>query len=283
MREAPQRDYMALLKELNNIKKKEINSNMKKLLTIILASIIALTPLTLTGCSFMDAAVDTTILIEQNTALKADKEALLEENKALKTELANLKFELAFPNGLVTKSCILNNISIARDTVNLQSSVYAIKASGADVIVTINSGSYDAGQGSASNVAIWAHDGATVIINDGIFYNGSDMNGEESPVIYAQNGSIEINGGLFYSKSATAQQLINCNNAGGSIIIKGGSFIDFNPADVHTDDASSYIAEGYHVECEVINEGTEEEYRLYTVVEGEPEIIPEEPETPDEF
>ena len=257
---------------------------MKKLLTIILACVIALVPLTLTGCSFLDDAIDTTILIEENQKLKDEKENLLEENEALKSELATLRFELAFPDGLVTESCILNSVNIIREDINTEKSVYAVKISGANTIVTINGGSYDAGEGSASNVAIWAHDSATVIINDGIFCNGSDMNGEESPVIYAQNGSIEINGGLFYTKSATAQWLINCNNAGGSIIIKGGSFIDFNPADVHTDDASSYVAEGYHVECEVINEGTEEEYRLYTVVEGEPEpAVPEEPETPDEF
>ena len=251
---------------------------MKKLVTLLLTLCLAIIPIaSLTGCSFLDDAIDLSLIKEENKLLK-------EENAALKQELATLKFELAFPDGLVTESCILNSVNIIRENINTEKSIYAVKASGVDTVVTINGGSYNAGEGSASNVAIWAHDGATVIINDGIFYNGSDMNGEESPVIYAQNGSIEINGGLFYTKSATAQWLINCNNAGGSIIIKGGRFIDFNPADVHTDDASSYVAEGYHVECEIINEGTEEEYCLYTVVEGEPEpIVPDQPETPDEF
>ena len=251
---------------------------MKKILSILLILILSTCCVfSMTGCNFLDAAIDLSMIQEENAQLK-------EENKQLKEQLVTLKFELAFPDGLVTESCILNSVNIIRENINTEKSVYAVKASGADIIVTINGGSYNAGEGSASNVAIWAHDGATVIINDGIFCNGSDMNGEESPVIYAQNGSIEINGGLFYTKSATAQWLINCNNAGGSIIIKGGSFIDFNPADVHTDDASSYVAEGYHVECEIINAGTEDEYHLYTVVEGESEpVVPEEPETPDEF
>ena len=258
---------------------------MKKLLIIILACVIALVPLTLTGCSFLNDAIDTTILIEENQKLKDEKENLLEEIEALKAELATLKFELAFQNGLVNESCILNSVNIVRDAVNTEGSVYAVRVDGADVQVTINGGSYNAGEGSLYNIAIWAHNGAHVIINDGIFTSGNDCNGEANHVVYAAGGSIiEINGGLFRS-TGSAEWLINCQDNNGTIIIKGGCFVDWNPADnISEGEHTNFVAEGYHVECEVINEGTEEEYRLYTVVEGEPEpIVPEDPETPDEF
>ena len=258
---------------------------MKKLLTIILACVIALVPMTLTGCSFLDDAINTTLLIEENEALKADKESLQEENEALKSELATLKFEIAFPNGLVTESCILNSVNIVRDNIDTEGSIYALRADGADVQVTINGGSYNAGEGSLYNIAIWAHNGAHVIINDGIFTSGNDVNGEANHVVYAAGGStIEINGGVFMS-AGSAEWLVNCQDNNGTIIIKGGSFVDWNPADnISEGEHTNFVTEGYHVECEVINEGTEEEYRLYTVVEGEQEpVIPEEPETPDEF
>ena len=255
---------------------------MKKLLAIILVCVIALVPLTLTGCSFLDDAIDTTLLIEENEELKSEKEDLIKENEELKSELATIKFELAFPDGLVTESCILNSVNIIRDDVNTEGSIYAVRADGADVQVTINGGSYNAGEGSLYNIAIWAHNGAHVIINDGTFTSGNDVNDEANHVVYAAGGSIiEINGGLFMS-AGSAEWLVNCQDDNVTIIIKGGSFIDWNPADnISEGEHTNFVAEGYHVECEVINEGTEEEYRLYTVVEGEPE--PAVPETPDEF
>lgn len=231
------------------------------------------------GCSLLDDAVD-------NTVLKQENERLKEENQALKQELASLKFEITYPEGIITGDCILNNVVITRDIIKTDTTVSAIKVVEANV--TINNGSYDGGQGSAANVAVFANNNSTVVINGGEFKVGYDKDSKANSTIYAANAShIVINGGIFHGVADESGNLwtLNCqNNSGSSIIVKGGTFIDFNPAEAYTDDnganvAVSYLAEGYTVECEVINQGTADEYRLYSVIEA----VEPDPEIPEEF
>ena len=159
------------------------------------------------GC---DVVTDTFDVMLENEELKLENEDLKEENAELKSELVTLKFELTFPDGLITESCILNSVNIIRSTVKEDGSVYAVRADGEAVEVTINGGYYDAGAGSLYNIAVWAHHGAKVIINGGEFVTGADVNGEANHVIYAAGNSIiEINGGLFRS-TIDAPMMINC-------------------------------------------------------------------------
>lgn len=243
-------------------------------------------------CSFTSACgvtdnLDMAIEVEE---LKETVATLEEENYKLKEELVSLKFELAFPKGLVNKSCILNNVKITRTDVNIEGNIYAVRTDGEGVEVTINGGYYDAGAGSASNIAIWAYNNSHVIINNGEFTTGNDVNGEANPVIYASGGSvIEINGGLFYS-TGDPNWMVNCqNNSNSSIIITGGTFVNFNPTEAYTDDngegqSVSYVAEGYEVTSEEKEDGS----IWYTVIKSIEEIEPEipeveEPEAPEEF
>ena len=191
-----------------------------------------------TSCNSVTDALDIAIEVEE----------LREENQKLKEELATLKFELAFPNGLVTESCILNNVKIIREDVNTEGSVYAVRVDGEGVEVTINGGYYDAGSGSKYNIAVWAHHGSKVVINGGEFITGDDVNGEANHCVYAAGGStIEINGGIFTS-IGNSEWLINCQDNNGTIIVKGGTFIGFNPADcISEGEHTSFVAEGYEV------------------------------------
>ena len=242
---------------------------MKKFIASILAGIMVIFGVgTMSGCSFLDDALDNAVEVE---LLEDEIEKLEEENKALKEELATLKFELAFPNGLVTESCILNNVKVVRDDVNVEGSVYAVRADGEGVEVTINGGYYDAGSGSLYNIAVWAHNGSKVVINGGEFITGNDVNGEFNHCVYAAGGStIEVNGGTFMS-NGDASWLLNCQDGNGTIIVKGGTFVGFNPKDcVSEGEHTSFLAEGYDVVKETIDN-----VDYYTVVEVVEENIPE--------
>lgn len=106
------------------------------------------------------------------------------------------------------------------------------------------------------NMAIWA-DGGHVVINGGTFTNKgatATIDSAHFDLIYAKNGGIiEINGGHFDCE--TPKWTLNNNNTQpGKIIVKGGSFVGFNPAEAYTDDLGqtipvNYVADGYKVTC----------------------------------
>ena len=109
----------------------------------------------------------------------------------------------------------------------------------------------------AHSRAIWARGnyGATITINGGN-YVGAHLNTE---VIYASgNGQIEINGGTFEAKevstghgSATNLQhiILNLHNNGKdgcNIVVKGGSYKNFDPANnIAENPAKNFCADGY--------------------------------------
>lgn len=198
--------------------------------------------------------------------LKSYVEELEEENSILKSEVATLKFESKFPNGLVTESCTLKDVKVNRTEVNTEGSVYAIRANGPEVEVTINGGVYCAGEGSLYNIAVWAHNNSKIIINDGYFSSGKDVNGEFNHVVYAAGGStIEINGGWFESYyGSDPTWLLNCQDNNGTIVVKGGTFVDFDPSNcISEGEGTNFVAEGYVVVKEIKEGAT-----YYTVVEA---------------
>lgn len=108
-----------------------------------------------------------------------------------------------------------------------------------------------------------------------IVINGGNIEAQ-THAVYAENGVIEINGGTFKLTNAdTADRdangnlrfLINCldkNYTAGkaNIIVKGGKFYEFNPADNAAEGAgTNFVAEGYH-SVESLEDGK----KVYTVV-----------------
>ena len=137
----------------------------------------------------------------------------------------------------------------------------AVFATGNDTEVTITGGRYDGGSGADFNVAVWANDGATVIIKDGYFTVGTDKNGDANSVIYSTGGNIVIEGGFFradYGDNYTGRYyVLNQNNGNpGTVTVKGGTFVNFNPAG--GDDylqPTDFVAEGYTVVSETKENG----------------------------
>jgi hypothetical protein len=116
------------------------------------------------------------------------------------------------------------------------------------------------GQGTINGVgknpysmAVWATENGKVVINDGYFTNigaVSDFNSEHFDLIYASgNGQIEINGGEF--KCETPKWILNIKDkdrATASIVVKGGKFHGFNPADCASEgEHTNFVAPGYKV------------------------------------
>ena len=103
------------------------------------------------------------------------------------------------------------------------------------------------------SMAVWAKENGKVIINDGYFTNIGAKSTEDSEhfdLIYASgNAQIEINGGEF--KCETPKWTLNIKDkdrATASIIVKGGKFHGFNPANCEVEGPNTnFVAPGYKV------------------------------------
>lgn len=141
-----------------------------------------------------------------------------------------------------------HTVAIPEDTAG--SGVYHVTTGGS---LTINGEGVINGVGKNDyNMALWA-DGGNVIINGGTFTNkGATASIEPThfDLIYAKNGSIvEINGGFF--ECETPQWTLNNNDKNpGTFIVKGGTFVGFNPSCTNTEPIganNNFVAEGYTV------------------------------------
>ena len=116
--------------------------------------------------------------------------------------------------------------------------------------------------------AVDVQDGSNVVIKNGTFVGNIHA-------VYVQKGTAIIEGGTYsvqqkYPDAAKANGFVlNCydaNRANGTakIIVKGGTFINFNPADCWAEGAhTNFLAEGYKVKSEVKGSDT-----YYTVVKA---------------
>ena len=125
----------------------------------------------------------------------------------------------------------------------------------------------------ANNYGLWNNTELGKIV-----INGGNIEAD-THAAYAHTGIIEINGGSFkLTNAATADRdengnlrfLINCLDANykagtANIIVKGGKFYEFNPADNASEGAhTNYVAAGYKSV-----ESMEEGLKVYTVVKDE--------------
>ena len=156
------------------------------------------------------------------------------------------------PTGLVVTvdTVITNNkeISIKEDTAG--DGVFKVT----NGILTLNGKGTINGVGQNDwNMAIWSTDNGKVIINDGYFTNEgatAEVDPDHFDLIYASgNGQIEINGGEF--KCETPEWTLNIKDkdrATASIIVKGGKFHKFNPANCKSEGPNTnFVAPGYKV------------------------------------
>ena len=142
----------------------------------------------------------------------------------------------------------------------------AVKAIGADADVTILDGTFDGGKGG-NNQCVHVRDGATVTIKGGTFTVGADAAGAGNSVIESFDGNIVIEGGFFqtdYNWNGFYYVLNQNNNNPGTITVKGGTFVNYDPSKGDDNLGGNFVAEGYDVITETKANGDV----WYTVVKG---------------
>ena len=125
----------------------------------------------------------------------------------------------------------------------------AVKAIGADADVTILDGTFDGGKGG-NNICVAAANGAKVTIKGGTFTVGGDPDGYGNSVIYSQGGNITIEGGFFqtdYNWKGFYYVLNQQNGNPGTITVKGGTFVNYDPSKGDDNLDGNFVAEGYAV------------------------------------
>ena len=128
----------------------------------------------------------------------------------------------------------------------------AVKATGANTNVTITAGTFDGGSGG-NNQCINVANGATVTIKGGTFTVGSDAKGEGNSVIESNGGNIIIEGGFFqtdYNWRGFYYVLNQQNGNPGTITVKGGTFVNYDPSKGDDNNGGNFVASGYKVTSE---------------------------------
>ena len=155
--------------------------------------------------------------------------------------------------------------TLSNGVVALNPNDIAVKASGRDTNVTITGGYYDGGNGG-NNICVYAMNGATVTIQGGTFTVGSDAKGAGNSVVESNGGNIVIEGGFFYTNynwRGFYYVLNQKNNNPGTITVKGGTFVNYDPSKGDDNLGGSFVADGYSVVSEKHGDDT-----WYTVVKG---------------
>ena len=133
----------------------------------------------------------------------------------------------------------------------------AVKAIGASADVTIEDGTFDGGKGG-NNICVAAANGATVTIKGGTFTVGGDANGYGNSVIYCQGGNITIEDGFFYTPCSYRgyYYVLNQSNGNpGTITVKGGTFVNYDPSKGDDNLGGNFVADGYKVVSETKSNG----------------------------
>jgi hypothetical protein len=134
-----------------------------------------------------------------------------------------------------------HTLSASNDTTG--DGVFRVKDGG---VLTINgNGTIDGVGKNDYDMAIWA-DGGKVIINGGTFTNIGAGSEDHYDLFYVKNGGIvEINGGYF--EAETPKWTLNSHDTSkGTFIVRGGSFVGYNPAESHTENpVANFVANGY--------------------------------------
>lgn len=144
-----------------------------------------------------------------------------------------------------------------------------VSAQGGAALTVKGNGTFKAKENDC--FAVDVQDGSTLVIEDGTFIGNVHA-------VYVLEGTAYIKGGFYsvqqkYSDASKADEFVlNCydaNRANGTakIIVTGGTFVNFNPADCQAEGANTnFVAEGYKVvsETKEKEDGTTEVW--YTVV-----------------
>lgn len=178
---------------------------------------------------------------------------------------------------LTTEATVAKTLTLNLNGHNISSTKTALKVTAGTLTIegegTIKGASANAkGSKSVFYPAVYAN-GGDIVINGGTYDDGG-VDGYGFPTIYADESStVTINNGTF-KNSATSQGdkywVLNTKDGStASIVVKGGSFYNFDPANnmnegIAGGNGTNYVADGYITE--MTESGSD---KIYTVKEGQ--------------
>ena len=118
--------------------------------------------------------------------------------------------------------------------------------------LVIEGGIYNGGEGG-NNQSVRVENGSKLTIKDGVFTVGGDADGYGNSVIENRGGEIVIEGGFFYTDYAYNKfyyVLNQLNNNPGTITVKGGTFVNYDPSKGDDNLGGNFVADGYRVKSE---------------------------------
>ena len=200
----------------------------------------------------------------------ADLKAAVEWNgKYNVTEDLDPDASLIIENAVVTLNATGKTVANTNDIYNAETYDWSmISVRGAMGNLTITGGTFAAKENDCYVMDV--RNGGYLTIEDGKFIGNVDA-------IYVEKGTAVIEGGFFdiqqklngSTLEAQYKTLLNCNdanyNAGkAKIIVKGGTFVNFDPSNNPEGEGTSFVADGYKVTSETQSNGD----IWYTVVKA---------------
>ena len=193
-----------------------------------------------------DATYPVASAAEMKTALATG--GIVSVNKDIKTDnIGNTEADrvtISKPTTLNLDAKIISPDNMGNNSINFCALIV-------DADTTINAGEnggIDTGVNGGYGINV--RNGATLTINGGSYYGGGTA-------VQVQKGTLIINGGTFacepFSGSYGYNFLINCidsayKNGTAKVEIKGGTFVNFNPANCQAEGAgTNFVADGYKV------------------------------------
>ena len=165
--------------------------------------------------------------------------------------------------GVLASNKVTLNLNGHNLNIPVSDTTAAIQARGTQEVTIKGSGTIDAGEG----ICIMCNSKDAVInLTGSTTKYVTNRSGAE--LIYCYIGTINISGGIF--KNNGSPYLLNCydanyKNGTAKIVVTGGKFYDFNPADNSAEgEHTSYLADGYKVTPSTVTEDGVE-HTVYTV------------------
>lgn len=167
-------------------------------------------------------------------------------------DTADARISITEPTTLNLKAKI-----ISPDNMGNNNSNFTALNVDADTVINANeNGGIDTGTNGGYGINV--RKGANLTVNGGYYYGGGTA-------VQVQEGTLTINGGTFaaepFGEPYGYNFLLNCVDAAykagtAKIIVKGGTFVNFNPADNKAEGAGTdFVADGYMVKSTVKENG----------------------------
>ncbi len=223
-------------------------------------------------CAFVFAEGETSLSEESNTENPTEAKAVAKIGETEYKTLAEAVAAAIAGDTVTLVADTAENVAVNKElTIDLgdytlsrgAEKVYGLFVNSGNVILNAGKGGIYGGEGGGY-IAIAVSDG-NLTINGGNYSVGGDENGLGNSTVYILgSGNVTINGGMFETEKSWKDfyYVLNINNGkNGTFIVKGGTFVNYDPMVGDDNMHGNFVADGFYS----IKEGN-----VYTVSETKP-------------